>query len=151
MSSVRTQRAKTKRKASAWRLSFTLVAILAFAISSFVTQTHIHHAGAEHAFAAKTVDVQSIRVAADAGQAQISKAQANAAKPEPKDPYAPNEDPANCPLCQEILHAGQYVAPAALLLFTPTATPLGTVVFIHTAIFTARHVSGWRSRAPPLV
>jgi hypothetical protein len=144
--SVRTQRVRTKRKASAWRLSFTLVAILAFAISSFVTQTHVHHARGEHAFAAKAVDTQLANLLADGHSLD-----AKATKPEPKDPYTPNEDPANCPLCQELLHAGHYVAPAALLLFTPTAAPLGTVVFFHTAILGTRHISGWRSRAPPLV
>ena len=70
-------------------------------------------------------------------------------------PVAPagpdNDDPANCPLCQEMLHAGTYVTPVAAILYLPVAA-----VFIAAPVFAAvrQRVTpshNWQGRAPPRI
>lgn len=140
----------TARKISAWRSSLTFLALFAFAVQSFVTQTHIHRMWAESAVS--TTAAQSLpSITAEKSAAAAIAVASRATRPEPKDPYAPNEDPANCPLCQEILHAGHYIAPVAVALPLPMAAPIGTVVFVQALLHRASTSHGWRSRAPPLV
>ena len=67
------------------------------------------------------------------------------ATPASQDPY----DPANCPLCQELLHAGVYVTPVV----NDFAIILNAVVFAP-AFALLPHAAtekqhGWQSRAPP--
>ena len=74
------------RKPLLARLAMLLLA-LTFAVQGIAVQTHIHGQPL-------TALSHVTHVSTPAG-------------PTPQDPY----DPANCPLCQEMLHAGVYVAP----------------------------------------
>ena len=106
-----------------WRLVVVYAAILAFAFQSYVIQTHIHFAPT----AALASDGQSGH----------------------HDKYPANDDPANCPICQEILHSGQFITPAAQFLLPP-ALAVSTIAIVDRAlphIFAPSH--SWRGRAPP--
>jgi hypothetical protein len=108
---------------SAQRLFVTLFALLAFSLQCYITQTHIH-------LAPDTVFSD--------GKAQ------------PKDDKFPaNGDPAKCPICQESLHAGQYVTPSAAALLPPSAVASVVTLAANVVVFVQAASHGWRSRAPP--
>jgi hypothetical protein len=102
------------------RLLITLFALFAFSLQSYIGQIHIH-------------------LESDAAASQ---------KHAP-DKFPANGDPANCPICQEILHNGQFVTPSSAVLLPPTLAV--SVVQIAAEIpLLARTLShAWRSRAPP--
>jgi hypothetical protein len=114
----------TARKPLLSRLA-VLFALLAFAIQGYAVQTHIH----------------GEPLSANAHITHIS----TPTQPAPQDPY----DPANCPLCQEMMHAGVYIAPAladfAILLNAVAFVPAFTLL-PHTV---SQEPHGWQSRAPP--
>jgi hypothetical protein len=66
------------------------------------------------------------------------------------DNFPVNDDPANCAICQQIAHAGQYLAPAwlafFLLVFAISKVEIATLAV---PCFDAVSYS-WRSRGPPL-
>ncbi len=128
------------------RGSYLLVAffgLLAVALQSFVVQTHIHvqQPGARtHALGLITLAAASAPGSAFAsGQAGV-----------PVDNYPINRDPANCPLCKELTHSGQYVSSASVLATLPVTVTVNVIVFreIAPSLFAASH--NWRGRAPPL-
>src|SRR5271168_5531407 len=80
---------------SGWRLGLVYVAMLAFAFQSYVVQTHIHFAPAT-----AIADTQGA-----SGH---------------HDKFPANDDPANCPICQEILHSGQFITPSTAALLPPS-------------------------------
>lgn len=99
-------------------------ALLAFAFQSYVVQTHIHFAPATTLAGAHGTSGHH-------------------------DKFPANDDPANCPICQEILHNGQFIAPAAQFLLPPTLA-VSTITLVDEALphITAPSHS-WRGRAPP--
>lgn len=108
----------------------TLFALFAFSLQSYVTQVHIHGA-------AGTV-------------ASASASGKSAARKQEPDKFPPADDPANCPICQEILHAGHYIAPSADA-WTPLEVAPSTATVVTAAAAIVRLPShGWKSRAPPL-
>ena len=111
------------------RLFVAMFVLLAFGLQSYVTQTHIH-------------------IAPDSF-APYSKLIAQSGKEKQPDKFPANGDPANCPICQEILHSGQFVTPAAAVLILPTAAV--SIISIVAAIPAAaqRPSHAWQSRAPP--
>ena len=115
----------TARKPLLVRLAMLLLA-LTFAVQGIAVQTHIHG--------------QPLTALAHITHVSTPPAPAS------QDPY----DPANCPLCQEMLHAGVYVAPVAadfLVILNAVAFAPAFAVLPHAA--TERQHS-WQSRAPPL-
>lgn len=66
-------------------------------------------------------------------------------------PVKPSPDhPAECPVCREVAHAGQYLTPGDVLLpVLPTSTLTHVVATLAEAVGEARSHS-WRSRAPPV-
>jgi hypothetical protein len=109
------------------RLAITFLALLAFSVQSYVTQTHIHGAPASSG---------------------IAKAEQPA---QPHDRYPANDDPANCPICQEILHAGHYVTPAAVAVLLPSVA-VSTIAIVLDVPIALRSVShSWHGRAPPRI
>lgn len=119
----------TRKDAS--RLALTLVAALAFFVQSFITQTHIH--GAPIPAAKSTV------VAFHDGGAEKQ-----------RDPYPAKGDPANCPLCQEIAHAGHYTTPVFALVVAPALRIAHVIPVPHTRATEFVLTHAWRSRAPPV-
>lgn len=106
-------------------LAFTL---LAFVLQAYVTQTHIH---------IPQGSAISHEVSAPAANTGHGKA--------PVD----NDDPAHCPFCQDLLRAGTFVMPAAILVQLPQQS----VSFVPVTIAVTRHVEAvshdWHGRAPP--
>ena len=102
-----------------------LFALLAFALQAYLVQTHIHG----------QPDLLSLKPHVSAP-----------VQPAPFDPLAP----ANCALCQEILHAGTAIAPdnseLALLLTWIAMAPAVALLPAEPIALT----TGWRSRAPPV-
>jgi hypothetical protein len=107
---------------------------LAVLLQSYATQTHIH---LPWAFGA------DLKLAFGSGKAPASSQSGD------HDKYPANEDPANCPLCQEAVHNGAFIAPAVLAVWSP----LAFVVLRWFAPPTRHHLAppshDWRGRGPP--
>jgi len=110
------------------RAAVLLAALLAFAWQSFVTQTHVHPA--PHVHSLTSID--------KAEQALHSKTG------EPS-----RDQPANCPICQEIAHAGLYLLPAQVEFDMPPPAIAWVAVIppLAAPVRLGSHI--WRSRAPP--
>ncbi len=108
------------------RAALVFFTLIAFAAQAFATQTHIHFTPQE--------------LAALNGDAP-------GGLPHKGDPS--KDDPANCPVCQQIALAGNFVSPAPILFHLPTQiTVLPEIVFAQFVL--AQSVShNWRGRAPP--
>jgi hypothetical protein len=109
---------------SAGRLVLVGALLLALIVQAFATQTHIH------------------------GQfPDTAASQANHAPGHGKLPL--NDDPARCPICQEIVHAGQFVAPAWLSPFL-LILAISTIEIANVLMPRFDAVShSWRGRGPP--
>jgi hypothetical protein len=102
-----------------------LFMLVAFTVQGFAVQTHIHGDPAS----------TNSQITHDSLPSQ----------PSPQDPY----DPANCPLCQEMLHAGIYVAPvvADFVVILNAVAFAPTYILVPHAATERQH--SWQSRAPP--
>lgn len=104
---------------------FFLFMLVAFTVQGFAVQTHIHGTPASSHSGIVSVSAPS--------------------QPAPRDPY----DPANCALCQEMLHAGIYVTPVVadfIVILSAVAFAPSYALLPHAA--TERQHS-WQGRAPP--
>jgi hypothetical protein len=113
------------RQQSAGRLILVCALLLALVVQGYATQAHIH--GLVPDSVASTTDHSP-------GHGKVPL----------------NDDPARCPVCQQIAHAGQYVAPAWL---TPFLLVLAISTIEITTIAKPRYDAvshNWRSRGPPL-
>jgi hypothetical protein len=116
-----------------WRQALVLVALVAFALQGYVVQTHIHFTPAE--IAKLSTGTHAVKFGSG----------------EHHDKFPANDDPANCPICQEILHNGQFVTPAAQVLLPP-AQAVSTIAIVDTALpFVLAFSHSWRGRAPPRI
>lgn len=119
-----------------WRRLFLAVTLIAFALQSYIVQTHIHFEGnSDFGFAAaKNLAPQANDVSAQTRN---------------HSPSVPKDDPAHCPICQEFLHAGQYLTPTPViaLLITSVAVPIAIVREIAIPSNPVSH--DWHGRAPP--
>jgi hypothetical protein len=128
------------RRASSWRQLLPMLMLVAFALQSYVTQTHIHFAG--------HVVTGGFTFPDDESKSVADKAPGSGSD---HDKYPPADDPANCPICQEIMYAGHYVAPAAVhvvLISLPVST-IAVVAAVPHRLFALSH--SWQGRAPPRV
>lgn len=108
-----------------WRRSVLLFALLAFALQAYLVQTHIH------------------------GQPVAPLLNSHVSAPPQPAPFDPLT-PANCALCQEILHAGAAITPdAAPLALLPGWIAMAPAVMYLPAAAEAPP-TGWQSRAPPV-
>jgi hypothetical protein len=114
------------------RLAITFFVLLAFTLQTYVIQTHVHGMA---------------RVGIAPATLALDKSAAQGQRP---DKFPTGNDPANCPICQEILHTGYFVTPAAAVLPLPAVAVsiAPTVIDILTAV--AAHSHSWKSRAPPI-
>jgi hypothetical protein len=87
------------RRPSAGRMLLAAIMLLALTVQGYVTQTHIH----PQDFAATGI---VLKTDGSAGQKNIPA----------------NDDPARCPICQQIAQAGLFMAPAWLLPFLALST-----------------------------
>lgn len=116
------------------RVVLTLFSLLAFFFQAYVTQTHIH-----------------ISAQADAAISQHD-AGATTIKPSPsqdRDHFPAKDDPANCPLCQQITMAGAFVSPTATGLLLPLQVQFAAPTFYAVSIILRSISHSWHGRAPP--
>jgi ABC-type Fe3+-siderophore transport system permease subunit len=121
-------------------LFVVFVSFLALALQGLVLQTHVH---IPHA--AKPVSSIAL-IAASAGVSNVSLGHTDGSGGQ----YPASRDSANCPLCKELTHSGQYVASTSVLAKLPFSVTANVIVFreIAPSLFAASH--NWRGRAPPL-
>jgi hypothetical protein len=105
------------------------LAMLAIALQSFVVQTHIHNPQS-------TISLG------------LAKSADKAAPAKPDGKFSTSDDTSNCRLCQELAHAGRFVAPSSPVLVLPMVIAWLLIVFSHSTTIPARAYV-WRSRAPP--
>ena len=125
------------------RVAMGLLALLAVALQSFVVQTHIHMGQGSGGIQTISIITAARHIAA------LSAPAATADAATPRDKYPINEDPSNCPLCQEIAYSGQFLQSAAALAAIPASVSVHFIIFSEAlpSFFTVSH--NWRSRAPP--
>lgn len=122
---VRSIAASLALKQPATRRFITLFALLAFFLQGFAVQTHLHHYTKPAAALAAADNI-----------------------PAPSKSIDP-VDLGSCRLCQELVHAGVFVAPASFALFASVSfvtAGLAPISFFADATASA---FGWQSRAPP--
>jgi hypothetical protein len=115
------------KRSPAWCQFFAAFMILALVVQGYVTQTHIHKQNSW----------------------TVSAALKASGSPN-HDNFPVNDDPANCPICQQITHAGHFLAPAwfasFLLVLAISKIEIATLAVPH--FDSISH--NWRSRGPPL-
>jgi hypothetical protein len=112
-------------RSSAWRRFLVAFILLALVVQGYVAQTHIHGLFPDNV----------------ASQASHTPGHSK---------YPPNDDPARCPICQQIVHGSQFVAPAWLTPFL-LALAISTIEITDVALPRFNAVShSWRGRGPPL-
>jgi hypothetical protein len=138
-------RAVSHLRPSASHLFAILLAFLALTVQNLVVQTHIHipQTGGR----VQTVSLMTLAAAALSDKPHA--AGDICTESTPRDRYPIEEDPSNCPLCQEMAHSGQFVLSAAVLAILPVVVTVNFVVFDEAlpSFFTVSHI--WQGRAPP--
>ena len=104
--------------------------MLAILLQSFVVQTHIHNPQSAVSFA-------------------LAKGADKAAPAKPDGKFSTSDDASNCRLCQELAHAGRFIAPSSPILVLPMVIAWLLIVFSHSATVPYARAYIWRSRAPP--
>lgn len=113
------------KRPSAWRWNLVASVLLALFLQGYITQTHFHG------------------LVPDSVVSQGSHAPGH-------DKYPLNDDPARCPVCQQIVHGSQFVAPAWLTPFL-LVLAISTIEIADVALPHFNAVShSWRGRGPPL-
>jgi hypothetical protein len=124
-------------------LLVVFLSFVALALQGLVVQTHVHvpHASAS----TKSISFITL-IAASAGLSDVSLRHTDGQGGQ----YPTNRDSANCPLCKELTHSGQYVSSTSVLTKLPFPVTVNCIVFkeIAPTIFAASH--NWRGRAPPV-
>ena len=120
-----------------------LLALLAVALQSFVVQTHIHIGQGSGGIQTMSIATAARHIAAVDPVAAASQAAT------PRDKYPINEDPSNCPLCQEFAHSGPFVQSTAVLIALAPCVTVAFILFSEAlpSFFAVSH--NWRGRAPP--
>jgi hypothetical protein len=106
----------------AGRLAVTMLMLVAFVFQNYVTQTHIH--------------LTPAMAAAIGAPAEHEK-------------YPAKGDPSNCPICQEIAHAGAFVTPSTAPLLLPTFNVSTIALVVEAPIVIHALSHNWQGRAPP--
>ncbi len=131
------------RAPSLARVVMGLLALFAVALQSFVVQTHIHMRQGSGVIQTMSIVTVAKTIGAFSSPAVTSKAAT------PRDRYPINEDPSNCPLCQEFAHSGLFVQSAAALAVFPASVSVHFIILSEAlpSFFAVSH--NWHSRAPP--
>ena len=139
-----------KRRMPSWaqfiRPRLALVLLLASALQSYITQTHIHAQtfSSLGGYTAEQTNTQT--TALNSGALEIAGQLAPAQKQNPL------EEPATCPIYNEMLCAGHYLPAQAST--APFIRDISENVIFAYADPVARKTAGayhWQGRAPPLV
>jgi hypothetical protein len=118
--------AKARRSDSRSKL-FTWMLMFAFLLQSCITQIHIH--GASQAATGSTI----VKVVSQP----------------PAGGKTTGDNPADCPFCQAIVHAGAFFAPAPPLLLLPAWQVENVAPIVSASVTAVLPAHNWQSRAPP--
>ena len=118
-----------RRTAPGARQLFTALALLIFTVQSYVLQTHVHPPAA-------------MTSAAMGG----TRAPASWRKPAKANPL---DDPATCPLCQDLALVGHYTTPGAILLLAPFTDLVAKLICRNEGRLPSRGRPAFYGRAPP--
>ncbi len=103
--------------------------LVAFTFQGFVAQTHIHRLGGIST-ASSSLQIETKRTV-------------------PPDKFPANQDPSNCPICQELLHSGSFITPSAVAALLPSLAVSIVAIVLDSAIAPPATSHSWRGRAPP--
>jgi hypothetical protein len=131
------------RRTTLFRVNLLLLALLALTFQSLIVQTHIHVPPAVFR-AVMSLAIQSHASGTLAAIEPTSRASPSGSKA----PY--NDDPSNCPVCQQIAHSGQFVHSAAVLTALPAFISVSAVPWAQTVIPLIALTHIWNIRAPPI-
>jgi len=138
---VRKAKRIVARRAPAFaRLGLTFLMLVAFALQTTVMQTHVHIGNV----AVTAGFLEDLKISTP-GQKDAAKGS------QPRDHFPANDDPANCPICQEIMHAGQFVTPQAAALLLPTESVSFVPISLAIPVFSEAVSHSWQGRAPPRI
>jgi len=113
------------------RLAVAVIVLFALTLQSYVTQVHIHPA---------------LFGQSSAAPHNVARADAHGQRP---DRLPPSNRPASCPICQEILLAGHYLAPSAAGWMPPAAAAVLVAIVRAIRNIEWAQSHSWNSRAPP--
>ena len=125
---VSARRLWPSRMRAGW-LAVVGAVLVAFLSQSVVLQTHQHFG------------VAAISAAATGNP--------DAAAPQKPDRQSPADQPANCPICRELAHAGPVLPPAPIAFDAPAPISFQLAVINRPRLTIVRRAHGWQSRAPP--
>ena len=130
--------ARQRAQSSPFYLAFMLFVLCTFAFQGYATQIHVHLPGDGD-------DYVGVSVGSGAG---LTKALGSQKGEHGKLPA--KDDPANCPLCQQIMIAGAFVSPTAVMLVVPTRLPLPAPIVLAASILGRSISHNWQGRGPPV-
>jgi hypothetical protein len=116
------------------RLAITFFALFAFVVQGGVTQTHIHF---------------SSEVGGSIAAGHSASAAKTASVPLQDRQHPANDDPANCPLCQQILLSGAFITPSLAVLQLPSEVAFSILHLPAAIAVLQRQSHSWQGRAPP--
>lgn len=122
-------RSGTRTPLAAWR-ALVLAILTLFAWQSVLLQSHVHAAGVRPAQSAAASPVAATLPGVRAGSDR-------------------RDDPADCPICREVAHAGHYLTPSPAAVPAPAPLPTWVSVARTGPADAPRRSSGWRNRDPP--
>jgi hypothetical protein len=137
-------RAVSRLRPSASHLLTILIAFLALTIQNLVVQTHIHIP--QMGGRVQTVSLMTLAAAALSDKPHA--AGDVCTESTPHDKYPINEDPSNCPLCQEIAYSGQFVHSGAVLDALPSFVTVSFIVFDEALPSLFRSATSGRAEHP---
>lgn len=129
MQRTRRNRAKTTARQNrlGWRQWVAMFALLAFSFQVQITQIHVHFASSFN----------------------LVEKSATAQKIAPGKNLPANDNPATCPICQAVLHGGQFITPSAMALALPGEAVTLIPIFLAAAVTHDAVSHSWQGRAPP--
>jgi hypothetical protein len=126
-------------RAPGLRVFFVLLGLLALTVQTLVVQTHIH-------IAQRTAILSSVGDVSGAGTLGWTAVGKTSA---PRDRYPANEDPSNCPLCQEFAHFGHFTQGTVFFVAALLSSTIRHSVYNDAPIPFTVVTHLWRGRAPP--
>jgi hypothetical protein len=129
-------------KLAVWRSFAVYIIVAAFTFQSYVTQTHIH--------ILSVPGISGNTIGRDAQQSS-DKVAGNLGKQQKQDRYPANDDPSNCPICQQIALVGHVLTAGATSLIPPSELATGVPIRGDVLVLTSGVSHTWRSRGPPSI
>lgn len=116
-----------------WRRAIATLTLVFFAFQSYLVQTHVH----------LLLQGKPAASVEPAGTGFAAK------KAEERGALPPADNPATCPICMDMVTAGHFAPPAAIVLPLPpsTATYVALAIAAQNCVAAISHI--WFGRAPP--